>query len=77
MKTLLLAALVSVALTACTTTPSRLTPDQSARLASAKVDCQKASNFPKVHPAASRNQSGVRTQVYYDCMRDKGFVEVW
>lgn len=73
--TTLFLGLIVASLGACTLTPTRLTPDQSVRLEQAKADCNKASVFPKVQPANSRNQSGVRTTYFYDCMKKAGFVE--
>lgn len=75
MKTLIIATLLLCTLSACTLAPTKLTADQSTRLDTAKAECTKASVFPKVHPAESRNQSGVRTAAFYDCMRAKGFTE--
>lgn len=68
-------ALALLTVSACTITPSKLTPDQSARLEQAKAQCTKESVFPKVHPSESRNQSGVRTDYFYDCMKKAGFTE--
>lgn len=75
-KTLLFSAvLLTLAVSACTTTPSRLTPEQTTRLETAKAQCMQESISPKVHPVESRNQSAVRTDYFYDCMRKQGITE--